>query len=183
MSHVPEPRVTIQPEPAVRRATPADADDVAALAAETFVETFGHLYRREDLQAFLREQQAPANYRHVLHDPAVAIWLATDEAGGLTGFVTAGPCKLPVPKRPAAAGEIRQLYLRGSAQGRGLGTRLLNLGLDWLVDRAFSPLYIGVWSGNHGAQRLYGRHGFRKIAEYDFPVGGHLDREFILQRG
>lgn len=170
------------PEPAIRRAAVADAEAVAALATDTFVETFGHLYRREDLAAFIREQQAPANYRHVLRDPAVAIWLASDPGGGLAGFVTAGPCKLPVPDRPAAAGEIRQLYLRGSAQGRGLGTTLLNLGLAWLSDRAFKPLYIGVWSGNHGAQRLYARHGFVKIAEYDFPVGQHLDREFILLR-
>ncbi len=169
-------------EPDIRRATVADAHAVAALATETFVETFGHLYDREDLATFIREEQTPANYRHVLHDPAVAIWLASDGQAGLAGFITAGPCKLPVPNRPAAAGEIRQLYLRGSAQGHGLGSRLLSLGLGWLLDRAFSPLYIGVWSGNHGAQRLYARHGFRKIGEYDFPVGQHLDREFILQR-
>jgi RimJ/RimL family protein N-acetyltransferase len=43
-------------------------------------------------------------------------------------------------------------------------------------------VYIGVWSGNAGAQRLYARHGFEKIGEYDFPVGQHLDREFILRQ-
>jgi RimJ/RimL family protein N-acetyltransferase len=54
--------------------------------------------------------------------------------------------------------------------------------LEWLAAQGYSPLYVGVWSGNSGAQRLYGRFGFEKIGEYDFPVGEHLDREYILRR-
>jgi GNAT superfamily N-acetyltransferase len=80
------------------------------------------------------------------------------------------------------AGEIRQLYLRASVQGDGLGTRLLVMALEWLAAQGHSPLYVGVWSGNLGAQRLYARYGFEKIGEYDFPVGNHLDREFILRQ-
>src|SRR3546814_12173765 len=44
--------------PAIRRATPDDADTVSALATRTFVETFGHLYPAEDLQAFLANAYA-----------------------------------------------------------------------------------------------------------------------------
>lgn len=44
------------------------------------------------------------------------------------------------------------------------------------------PLYIGVWSENFGAQRLYARYGFQPVGEYLFPVGQHRDREFILKR-
>jgi RimJ/RimL family protein N-acetyltransferase len=74
------------------------------------------------------------------------------------------------------------LYLLATAQGGCLGTRLLVMMLDWLAAQVYSPLYVGVWSGNLGAQRLYGRFGFDKIGEYDFPVGEHLDREFILRQ-
>ena len=102
--------------------------------------------------------------------------------GTLVGFLNAGPCKLPLPEPQPGAGEIRQLYLRSSVQRGGLGTRLLVLGLEWLAAQGHFPLSVGVWSGNSGAQRLYGRFGFEKIGEYDFPVGKHLDREFILRR-
>ena len=37
----------------IRRATPADAAALSAIAERCFVETFGHLYPPEDLQAFL----------------------------------------------------------------------------------------------------------------------------------
>ncbi|MEO8223899.1 MAG: GNAT family N-acetyltransferase [Gammaproteobacteria bacterium] len=170
------------PEIGVRRGTPADAAALAWLATETFVETFGHLYEPEDLAAFLATEQTAARYARVLRDPAVAIWLASTGADDFVGFLTAGPCKLPVPDRERTSGEIRQLYLRASAQGQGLGTHLLDTGLDWLTGQGHFPLYIGVWSGNLGAQRLYLRHGFTKVGEYDFPVGKHLDREFILRR-
>jgi ribosomal protein S18 acetylase RimI-like enzyme len=52
---------------------------------------------------------------------------------------------------------------------------------DWLV-KPGRRLWIGVWSENYGAQRLYGRHGFTKVGEYEFPVGEVRDREFILRR-
>lgn len=165
----------------IRRATAGDAPALAVLAAETFTETFGHLYRPADLAAFLATEQTAAHYRRLIGQPDVGVWLAEAADGTLVGFLTAGPCKLPVPGREPAAGEIRQLYLRSSIQGRGLGSALLDTGLAWLRAQGHAPLYIGVWSGNHGAQRLYGRRGFEKVGEYDFPVGEHLDREYILR--
>ena len=54
--------------------------------------------------------------------------------------------------------------------------------LDWL-EKPGRMLWIGVWSENFGAQKLYGRLGFEKVGEYEFPVGGTRDREFILRRG
>lgn len=166
----------------IRRATPGDAAAVAELAIATFVETFGPLYRPEDLAHYLETEQTAAKYAELIADPAVAVFLGAAADGTLVGFLTAGPCKLPVPDRETTAGEIRQLYLRGSVQRGGLGTRLLVQSLDWLMAQGHAPLYVGVWSENYGAQRLYGRYGFTKIGEYDFPVGKHLDREFILKR-
>ena len=165
----------------IRRAGVADAPALALLAAETFVETFGHLYRPADREAFLAKEQTAANYRRLVAQPEVGVWLAARGNDDLVGFLTAGPCKLPIPDREPLAGEIRQLYLRGAVQGQGLGSAMLRTGLDWLRARGHKPIYIGVWSGNFGAQRLYGRHGFEKVGEYDFPVGEHLDREFILK--
>lgn len=45
------------------------------------------------------------------------------------------------------------------------------------------PLWVGVWSGNLKAQKLYAAHGFEKAGEYQYPVGRWLDDEFILRRG
>ena len=165
----------------IRLATPDDAGALAELGAETFAETFGHLYQRRDLMTFLRAARSRATYAEVLgrEDTFVALAEAGQEQ---VGYVLAGACKLPVPGLEPEAGEVRELYLIASHQGRRLGTRLLDAALEWLREHGRSPVYVGVWSENLGAQRLYARYGFRKVGEYDFPVGAQMDREFILRK-
>jgi ribosomal protein S18 acetylase RimI-like enzyme len=166
----------------IRRAGAADAIALAELGTATFVETFGHLYSAEDLAAFLSRSHSQSRYSELLGDPDIAIWLAFGGRGPPVGYLVAGPCKLPLAGLEPGAGEVRQLYLRAAAQGHGLGSRLLVTAMDWLESRGRYPLYVGVWSQNVGAQRLYARFNFEKVGEYDFPVGRHLDREFILKR-
>ena len=167
--------------PTIRRATPADAETVSRLATRTFIETFGHLYPDEDLQAFLADAYAVEKQRTILAHPEYAIWLL--ELGGVAiGHAAAGPCGLPHPEVAPGDGELKRLYLLQSQQNGGLGARLFSTAIDWLQREGPRRLWIGVWSENLGAQRFYARHGFAKIGEYEFPVGRVRDREFILRR-
>lgn len=166
----------------VRLASPADAAAVARLGAKTFVKTFGHLYTPQDLSAFLSGSRSEAVYAASLRDPNFCIWLAEMPGAGCVGYVVAGSCKLPVENLEARAGEVRELYVLADYQKHRLGSRLLKAALDWLASHGRAPVYVGVWSENFGAQRLYGRFGFEKAGEYDFPVGEQVDREFILKQ-
>ena len=85
------------PDIAIRRLTEADASALSALARDTFDETFGHLYKPEDLAVFQEESQSAGAYQQLLQDSRVAIWAGELATGALVGFATAGPCKLPVP--------------------------------------------------------------------------------------
>lgn len=174
--------MTDTPLPAIRRATSADAATLAALGAATFTETFGHLYPPQDLQAFLLEAHSFEAWTRLLADEHRAVWLATLPDDTAIGFIVAGACKLPIESREPTAGEIQQLYVLARHHNLRLGTRLMQLGLDWLEAEGRLPIYIGVWSENFGAQRFYGRYGFNKVGEYGFPVGKTVDREFILKR-
>jgi ribosomal protein S18 acetylase RimI-like enzyme len=167
--------------PVVRRATANDAAALSKIAAATFVETFGHLYSPEDLQAYLTKAYALEATHKQLTDPAMGVWFATidDEPAG---FIVVGRCKLPVENLEPTAGEIQQLYVYAKHHNLRIGSRLMDVALDWLVATGRAPLYVGVWSENYGAQRLYGRYGFVKCGEYGFPVGKTVDREFILKR-
>jgi diamine N-acetyltransferase len=166
----------------IRRATSADAASLAALGAETFIETFGHLYPPEDLQAFLVEAHSVDAWTRILADPKRAGWVAALADGTPLGFLLVGACKLPVENREPTAGEIQQLYVLARHHNLRLGSRLMDVGLEWLGAQDLAPVYVGVWSENLGAQRFYGRYGFYKVGEYGFPVGKTVDREFILKR-
>jgi ribosomal protein S18 acetylase RimI-like enzyme len=170
------------PAPLIRRAAPADAETLARIGAETFAQTFGHLYPPEDLAAFLAEAHSPERARADLANPAKAAWLVEAD-GAAVGYALAGPCKLPHAEVTAACGELDRIYLLAGAQGGGLGSRLLAETLAWLEQDGPRRLWIGVWSENHAAQRLYARHGFEVVGAYEFIVGQTRDHELIMRRG
>ena len=166
----------------IRRAGVADAETLCALGAETFCDTFAHLYPPADLESFLAEAYALEPARAQLADPRYGAWLLEAD-GEAIGFALAGPCGLPHPDVGTASGELKRVYLRKGWQGGGRGSRLMEVALAWLEAEGFSPLWIGVWSQNHGAQKLYRRLGFEKVGEYHFKVGQTRDHEFIMRRG
>ncbi len=169
---------------------PARSDDAAALGElgrrtfiDTFVTGFGIPYPAADLEAFLDASFSPEATTKRLQEPGAAWWVAQAEDGGLLAFANAGPNTLPHPDAQASHAELRRLYVGREAQGLGLGTRLLALSLDWMQAHTDGPLWIGVWSGNAKALKLYAAHGFEKAGEYQYPVGAWRDDEFILRRG
>jgi len=168
-------------EMVIRRATPDDAERLSALGAETFCATFAHLYPPADLSAYLAEAYALDRTRAYLNDPSSAAWLMEAE-GVAMGYALAGSCGLPHAEVTPACGELKRIYLLPQWQGGGRGSRLLATALAWLEAEKTGALWLGVWSRNLAAQRLYARMGFEKVGEYRFKVGETLDHEFIMRR-
>src|SRR5690606_28796641 len=153
---------------AIRRATVDDAATLTSLCARTFTETFGHLYPPEDLEAFLGEANTPERQATIPGHPDYAVWLL-EEDGIEVGHAAAGPCGLPHPEVEPGDGELKRLYVLASHQGCGWGSRVFAEAERWLLRDGPRTLWIGVWSGNHGAQRFYARHGYEKVGTYEFP--------------
>ena len=166
----------------IRRANAKDAEILAQIGAITFADTFRHLYSQSDLEGFLAEAYGvQATMKH-LTDPDYAAWLV-EQDGQAIGHALAGPCTLPHPDVTPACGEVKRIYMLKAWQGGGHGTRLLDTVLAWLDDKGPRSVWLGVWSQNHNAQKLYARRGFSKVGEYKFVVGKTQDHEFILRRG
>jgi ribosomal protein S18 acetylase RimI-like enzyme len=172
--------------PAIRRASAADAAALSRIGRETFTITFGHLYPPEDLAAFLDDSHSQAAYAKLLANPRYGLWLLEDDAKGedvrAVGFAVAGPCGLPHPDVASADGELKRLYLLPEVQNGGWGAKLFAESIDWMQREGPRRIWISVWSENHGAQRFYARHGFAKVAEYEFPVGRQRDIEYMYRR-
>jgi ribosomal protein S18 acetylase RimI-like enzyme len=172
----------------IRPATLADADALAALGRRTFLDTFvaedgfAIPYPDADLWPYVEQSFGPDAVRRKLTETRGGYWLA-ERDGDLVAYANAGPNTLTHPDGRPSHMELRRLYVAREAQGLGLGTKLLLLALDWMEANTDGPLWIGVWSGNLKAQRLYAAHGFEKAGEYQYPVGAWRDDEFILRRG
>ncbi|MBU1347066.1 MAG: GNAT family N-acetyltransferase [Alphaproteobacteria bacterium] len=172
----------------IRPARPEDAKALGVLGRQTFIDTFvaddgfAIPYPADDLAAFLEASFSTDATAMKLAEPGAAWWVAEHD-GDLLAFANAGPNGLPHPDARSEHMELRRLYVGKRAQGLGLGTQLLKLSLDWMEAHTDRTLWIGVWSGNLKAQRLYAAYGFEKAGEYEYPVGAWRDHEFILRRG
>lgn len=167
---------------AIRRATSADADALAAVSLRAFDETWAHLYSEEDQASFKAQAYTPAFYRDALDERGCAAWLLEDGDGRALGYAFVGPCGLPHPEVAPGDMELKRLYVLKAVQNGGWGVRLFAQAEDWLRANGPESIWIGVWSENLGAQRFYARHGYGKAGEYLFEVGQARDREFILRK-
>ena len=172
--------------PVLRPAIPEDVADLARFAQEMYVDTFvrgfGIAYPEADLDAFLAETCSPEAFAAMAADPAYDVRLLRD-AAGVAAYAVAGPPSLPHPDVRPAHGEIKRFYLRPDQQSSGLARAALEELLRDLDPEGRRTLWLSVWEGNVRAQRFYARYGFEKAGTYDYPVGAHIDLDFIYRRG
>ena len=161
-----------------RMAEPDDAERLVALFHDCFRDTFGHLYKPEDLALFL-DGHTPGHWREQLESDDFAVRLVED-GDVLAGFIKLGPLRLPVEPVGKAV-ELRQLYLLKPWHGSGAAAALM----DWVMAearrRGADELYLSVFTQNHRARRFYARYGFEVVGPYAFMVGNQADEDIIMQ--
>ncbi len=162
-----------------RDATPDDGPMLGGLARATFLETFGHLYKLPDLEAFLAQGNDPA-YAAELTQPDLDVRFAM--AGPIPiGFCKLSAITLPVePTGPAI--ELRQLYLFKPWHGQGIAEALMDWAHRRAVARGATEMWLSVFTDNHRARRFYARHGFTEIRPYAFMVGTQSDEDILCRK-
>lgn len=162
-----------------RIAGPEDALTLSELGQRTFTETFGHLYRPEDLAAFL-ENHSAARWQQELADPRFIVRLG--EAGGeAAAFVKLGPPSLPLDLR-ASTVELRQFYILKPWHGIGAAQDMMAWALAEARRRGAEEIALSVFTDNHRARAFYRRQGFEEVGTYRFMVGTHVDIDIIMRR-
>lgn len=164
-------------EVSYRPATPADAASLATFAAQTFCETFAHLYPPEDLEAYLAKSYGEAVQREEIEDAGTATLLAfVGEV--LVGYAQAGPVDMTVEHAPRDR-ELYRLYVRSELKGAGVARELMQRVIAWAKEGGAKALWLSVWENNTRAQAFYRRYGFEHAGEHKFMVGNTADRDFI----
>jgi GNAT superfamily N-acetyltransferase len=164
---------------AYRDATPADAATLDRIFDTVFCDTFAHLYRPDDLAAFL-SSFGVADWERQLNDPAFACRIAEAD-GQPVGYLKLGPMKLPVEANGPAM-LLDQLYVLKEHHGAGIAKELMDWALDEARRRGAQQLFLTVFIENHRARRFYDRYGFVDVGRYAFMVGSQADEDIIMRK-
>lgn len=161
-----------------RQAIIDDAAAIDRVFRESFCDTFAHLYRPQDLEAFLSVFTLDA-WRSELSDERFAFRVAEAD-GHVVGYVKLGPPALPVEAKGSSV-ELRQLYLLKQWHGVGIAKTLMDWAIDEARARGGAELYLTVYTDNERARRLYERYGFVEVGPYHFMVGEQADEDIIMR--
>jgi len=156
-------------------------EQLNAMARQCFVETFEHLYKPEDLAAFLGDAYGPDGLMRDLTDPAFHWRVAADD-GRIAGYVKVGPLGLPVPRPQPGALELKQMYVLRPWQGAGIAAELMEWAVANARERGAPELYLSVFDHNHRAKAFYARFGFADVGPCQFRVGNQIDEDRMWMR-
>jgi ribosomal protein S18 acetylase RimI-like enzyme len=162
-----------------RDATSADAAAIDRIFDTSFCDTFAHLYRSEDLDAFL-SGFGIADWERQLGDPAYSFRIGEVD-GEPAGYLKLGPMKLPFETGGPAI-LLDQLYILKEHHGVGIAHALMDWAIEVARERAAEAMYLTVYVDNHRAKRFYDRYGFEAVGRYDFMVGNHADEDIIMRK-
>jgi diamine N-acetyltransferase len=162
-----------------RDATAADAATLDRVFDTVFCDTFAHLYRPEDLNAFL-SSFGIADWERQLSDPAYIVRVAEAD-GKIVGFLKLGPLKLPIEvDGPALL--LDQLYLMKEHHGAGIAQALMDWAFEEAVRRGALQLFLTVYVDNNRARSFYDHYGFEPVGRYEFMVGSQADEDIVMRK-
>jgi ribosomal protein S18 acetylase RimI-like enzyme len=144
-----------------REATPGDAAAIGVLHVASWRETYAKLLPGQLLDGLSAEARS-AMWRAVLDDPAAfggtAIFVAESE-DGIVGFGTCGDQRHEALRERGFDGEIGAIYFLQSHQRGGLGSALMRLLAQRLLDRGRRTASLWVLRENAPARSFYERLG------------------------
>lgn len=166
----------------IRRARPADAAALAALAARTFRDTYEAFNTPQDLAAHLADHFTPEHQARELADPAWDTLVAESTDGALVAYAQLCDRRAPSCVTAPAPRELARLYVDREHHGTGLAHRLMDATLACADEQGASTVWLGVWEENPRARAFYTKMGFEDVGEHIFVFGNDPQRDRVLVR-
>lgn len=173
-------------EISVTPAAQVDADELAAVAAETFPLACPPDADPADIEAAITANLSRRRFAEYLADPDRVILVAT-ENGRIVGYsmLIRGIGDDPdiaaaVRARPAV--ELSKMYVLPDYHRTGASAMLMQAGIGWAQRSGAAALWLGVNRNNERAQRFYRKHGFQVCGTRTFLLGASEESDFVMAR-
>ncbi|WEK42756.1 MAG: GNAT family N-acetyltransferase [Candidatus Sphingomonas colombiensis] len=166
----------------LRRAETGDAAACSLVAGATFLEAFADILDGPDIVAHIASKSDPATFTALIADPASVVTLAeTSPRAAPLGYAVLTTPDLPIPAEEGDI-ELRRIYTLIPTHGTGVGPALMERAFADARTLGRRRILLGVYGGNHRAQRFYTKQGFTVVGERRFLVGSTWHDDLIFAR-
>lgn len=140
----------------------AELKDAAGIA-KVHVETWQSAYKGQMPDLYLESlsvEKRSASWHDILSKPkGNADTLVAEADGKIVGFCSVSKCR--DEDMPENTGELWAIYVDKDYAGKGIGTALLNKGLNILRDQGFDKATLWVLTSNDKTRRWYESKGWK----------------------
>ncbi|MEN1966566.1 GNAT family N-acetyltransferase [Lentibacillus sp. N15] len=147
----------------IRTMTVDDISQVQHVAKTSWNSTYDGLIPKAVQDDFLKRAYSDERMKQRLEN---SLLLVAEAGGEIVGFANFSP----VNKDGIA--ELGAIYLLPAYQGNGIGTALLDKGLE--QQPRTKELFISVEKDNKIGKQFYDAKGFKVISEFEENVAGHV---------
>lgn len=168
--------------PILRRATTADAEQLAALAARLFEQAFGIANNPDDMRAYLARTFSPEAQRAELTDPDRAVWIAEDSASVPIGYAMLKRGESGPGVTGTSPAEVERIYADRTWHGQGVGAALMSACIDQARKWRCGVIWLGVWERNPRAIAFYEKTGFTAVGRQTFLLGNDIQHDLVMAR-
>ncbi len=167
---------------------PADADELAAVAALTFPLACPPELTAADAALFVADNLSALHFRSHLADQNSHVYKAVDPASdSIVGYAllvdgdpTDPDVREAITARPLTM--ISKMYVLPGFHGRAVSTGLMDAALSHGRASGSALVWLGVNDQNVRAQRFYRKMGFAVVGRKSFVVNGKRCSDFVLAR-
>lgn len=165
----------------IRIADKRDAELIAELSQQTFIETFASTNSKENMDKFLRESFS----KEILMKEAGEsgnIFLLAYENEKPVGYVRMREDNNPPELTGTSSLEIARIYVIKNAIGKGFGKLLMQKCVAIAKEKNKAVMWLGVWEHNKRAIDFYMNWGFEKFATHIFKLGDDNQTDWLMKK-
>lgn len=161
-------------EIAIREATLSDADEIGRLARRIWLVCYRNIISTEQIDYMLDQRFGSERLVEAMENVAITYW-AVELQDELVGYGSLEQ------RRGEGRAKIQQVYLLPSAQGMGMGRRLLGGMLSHVREQGGVEAWLTVNRKNRAAIEFYRRQGFMIVKELVTDIGrGFVMDDFVM---
>ena len=163
----------------IRKATPADAEVLSALALKIFLDTFAAQNTPEDIALHAERSYSRDIQLAEINDPSLTYLLA--EVDGLAvGFSMIGQPRSESCSKFEAPIELFRFYVDKEWHGKGIAKPMMNECVRIARELGGKTICLSVWLENPRAIRFYEKTGFRKEGTQPYVLGNDLQTDWVM---
>lgn len=165
----------------IRVADFTDAELIADLSRQTFIQSFASQNTSENMDKFMNDSFAREALIKEVGEPG-NIFLLAFAGEEPVGYVRMRENNNPPELENLNAMEIARIYAVKNSIGKGVGKLLMQKCIDIVLERKFTIIWLGVWQQNQRAIDFYTQWGFEKFGAHIFMLGDDPQMDWLMKK-